>query len=351
MKYRGTLVGLSVFTVVCLGLTYLVYVSLRRDIAGSTTPYAAMVSDVFGLRDGDDVRIAGVRVGRVQKVELVGDVAKVSFVVRNNQRLYGNTVASVTYQNIIGQRYLGLSIGNTGSPDPLPAGSVIPLERTDPSFDVGRLLHGYAPLFSTLDPQQLDNLTNGVVASLQGNTAAIPTLVDQTTNLTRIVAGKDDSLDQVITNMDAVSGILAEQNDSLDRILTQTKQMMTSFNDRRPELVDSVGQFRHVAQRLSAISDIIYPSLNELITRQPGVAKYAVGIEEQEAFLGANLPLVLKGLARIASEGSYINIYACDLNATGFFPGLNIVMPIIVDAATPGNRAWHTPKCRSMVNG
>ncbi|MGV7846697.1 MlaD family protein, partial [Mycobacterium kansasii] len=75
----------------------------------------------FGLREGDDVRIAGVRVGRIEGVELVGDVAKVSFVVQNDQHVFGNTVASVTYQNIIGQRYLGLSIGNAGSLDPLPA--------------------------------------------------------------------------------------------------------------------------------------------------------------------------------------------------------------------------------------
>ncbi len=57
------------------------------------------------------------------------------------------------------------------------------------------------------------------------------------------------------------------------------------------------------------------------------------------AFTGANLPLLLKGFARITSEGAYANAYACDLNATGFFPGLNDVTPIIVDAATPGNRA------------
>ncbi|OHU21262.1 mammalian cell entry protein [Mycobacteroides franklinii] len=351
MKIRGAFIGLALFTTICLGLTWLVYVTLRRDVSGSTTPYHAMVSDVFGLREGDDVRIAGVRVGRIEQVELVGDIAKVSFVVQNDQHVFGNTVASVTYQNIIGQRYLGLSIGNKGSIDPLPADSTIPLERTEPSFDVGRLLHGYAPLFSTLDPKQLDNLTNGVVASLQGNQAAIPTLVNQTTSLTKIIAGKDESLDQVVTNLDAVSGILSEQDASLDQILTQTRQMMSSFNDKRPELVDSLGAFRHVAQRLSTISETIDPPLQDLINRQPGVARHMVGIENQTAFLGSNLPTLLKGVARVTQSGSYVNIYACDLNALGFFPGLNVVIPTIVDAATPGNKAQHTSKCRSMANG
>lgn len=145
MKYRGAMVGLSLFMVVALGLTWLVYVTLRRDVAGKTVPYAAMFSDVFGLREGDDVRMAGVRVGRVEKIELQGALAKVSFVVQDNQPMYGRTVASVTYQNIVGQRYLGLSLGNIGDPGPLAAGSTIPVEQTDPSFDVGALLNGYEP--------------------------------------------------------------------------------------------------------------------------------------------------------------------------------------------------------------
>ncbi|MGH3644668.1 MAG: mammalian cell entry protein, partial [Mycobacterium sp.] len=55
--------------------------------------------------------------------------------------------------------------------------------------------------------------------------------------------------------------------------------------------------------------------------------------------------------ARLTNEGAYASAYACDLNATGFFPGLNDVVPIIVDAATPGNKAWYTPRCRNMGNG
>lgn len=68
---------------------------------------------------------------------------------------------------------------------------------------------------------------------------------------------------------------------------------------------------------------------------------------------------MLKGFARALSEGSYGNAYACDLNATGFFPGLNDITTFIVNAATPGNAypittknmGWHTPRCRNMANG
>lgn len=351
MKYRGALVGLSLFMVVAVTLTWLVYVTLRRDVAGTTAPYAAMFSDVYGLRVGDDVRMAGVRVGRVENIELQGDRARVSFVVQTQQQVLGTTVASVTYQNIVGQRYLGLTLGTLGEPGPLPPGSVIPVERTDPSFDVGTLLNGYEPLFSVLNPRDADNLTKGVLQSLQGDESAITTLVDQTSQLTNAFAGRDQVLGNVIDSLDRVFATLAAQNTNLDQVLIQTQRAITTFEDRRPELVDSVGSISRVTQQLSIVTDEVYPALNELVLREPGFAQHMVGIEPQLAFTGANLPLLLKGFGRITNEGAFANAYACDLNATGFFPGLNDVVPIIVNAATPGNRAWHTPRCRNMADG
>jgi phospholipid/cholesterol/gamma-HCH transport system substrate-binding protein len=351
MKYRGALAGLSIFMVVAVALTWLVYVTLRRDVAGPTVPYAAMFTDVFGLREGDDVRMAGVRVGRVEKIELHGDLAKVSFVVQSQQQLLGTTVASVTYQNIVGQRYLGLSLGKTGDPGALPAGSTIPIERSDPSFDVTTLLNGYEPLFSVLNPRDADNLTKGVIESLQGDEASITALVDQTSALTESFAGRDQELGTVITDLNTVMGNLAQHNDSLDQVLTQVQSTVATFDRRRPELVEATGSMARVVRQLSEITDQVYPSLNQLVEREPGFAQHLVSIEPQLAFTGANLPLLLKGFARITSEGAYANAYACDLNATGFFPGLNDVTPIIVDAATPGNDARYSPKCRNMANG
>ncbi|BBX18794.1 mammalian cell entry protein [Mycolicibacterium duvalii] len=351
MKYRGALIGLSLFMVVSLTLTWLVYVTLRRDVAGSTVPYAAMFTDVFGLREGDDVRMAGVRVGRVEKIELQGDLAKVSFVVQREQQVLGTTVASVTYQNIVGQRYLGLSLGRTGDPGPLPPNSVIPLERSDPSFDVTKLLNGYEPLFSLLNPRDADNLTKGVIQSLQGDEASIFALVNQTSQLTESFAGRDEELGTVITDLNTVMANMAQYNDSLDQVLTQVQSAVSTFDRQRPALVESTGSLARVMTQLSTITDEVYPSLNELVEREPGFAEHLVSIEPQLAFTGANLPLLLKGFARITSEGSYATAYACDLNATGFFPGLNDVTPIIVDAATPGNKARYTPKCRNLANG
>ncbi len=264
MKFRAPLIGLALFMVVASVLTWLVYVSLRRDVAGKTASYSAVFTDVYGLREGDDVRMAGVRVGRVEKIDIDGKLAKVSFIVQQEQRLFGNTVASVTYQNIVGQRYLGLSLGQEGTRNLLPPGSVIPPERTEPSFDVTALLNGYEPLFSLFNPHDADNLTKAVIQSLQGDTSSLATLVSQTSTLTDTFAGRDQALGDMITNLNKVVANLAAQNDNLDGVITQTGDMVSELDRRRPELVSSVGSLARVLDRLSTSVVDVYPAARRI---------------------------------------------------------------------------------------
>ena len=357
-KLSKVATGLAIFLVVTAVMTWLVYATLQRSVTGDTTNYSAEFTDVFGLREGDDVRMAGVRVGRVMKVDLTDDSrAMVEFALQNEQKIFPDTEASILYQNIVGQRYLDLRQGlgkGAARPEqsaPLDAGSVIPLDRTIPSFDVGVVLNGYEPLFATIDPKAADQITAAAVQGLQGDSNAWATLVDQTGKLTETFAGRDQLLGDMITGMDRLFATLAKQNDNIDTTLKNTRQMVTTFNARRPELVSSMGSLSRVMRALGDVTNEVNPSLQALVKREPGFAAHLVTIEPQLAFMGGNLPKMLKGLARATNEGAYLNVYACDLNALAFWPGLNDVTPIVVNAATPGNQAQHTPKCRNMANG
>lgn len=138
------------------------------------------------------------RVGRVDSVELDGELAKVRFRVEREQPLYGNTKASVVYQNIIGQRYIGLSLADFGAPERLPDGAVIPVERTEPSFDVTNLLNGFEPMFTLLDPTNRGNLSNALINALQGDQESVVVLISETSRLAQTMAGPDQVLGEVI---------------------------------------------------------------------------------------------------------------------------------------------------------
>lgn len=346
MRYRKPLIGLSIFLVLAVVVTWMVFGTLQRGVEGPTNTYSAMFSDVSGLHPGDDVRVAGIRVGRVDRVDLVGARAKVTFRVQKSQVLYTNTVASVTYQNIIGQRYLGLAPGASGNQAPLAARSQIPLEHTLSSFDISHLLNGFEPLFSVLDPQKVDNLTSALIAALQGDNGSLLGLITQTSTLAESLAGPDQILGEVITNLNDVVTNLAGQNANLQALIRQTRQIMVDLANRQDQLVASMGSINTTTGRLATIVNNVYPDLRQLIEREPGFAAHLAGDGRTRAsYVAANLPYLLKGLARVTQDGSYADVYGCDVNIS-LFAFLSRVVPAIVRLASPGNIIRHTPICR-----
>jgi phospholipid/cholesterol/gamma-HCH transport system substrate-binding protein len=346
MTYRKALLGLSLFLVVSTVATWLVFVTLRREVTGPTNTYSAVFTDVSGLHSGDDVRTAGVRMGRVDRVDLEGALARVTFRVPKNHVLYDDTTAAVTYQNIIGQRYLGLSPGSSPGHSPLPDRGTIPVERTSPSFDISHLLSGFEPLFTLLSPRQVDNLTGGIIQALQGDSASVVTLISQTSALAESLAGPDQVLGDVITELDEITAVLARQDRELQSVIGNSRAALATLAARRDELVTSAGSITRATDRLSVLLNAVYPELDELLTREPGFVGHLTGEgRERFAHYGANLVLVLKGLARATQSGTYIDGYICDINAT-VFAFLGRVIPGTVKLASPGNVVEHSPICR-----
>lgn len=347
-RYRTPFLGLVLFMACSVGATWMVFATLERGAAGPTTTYAAMFTDILGLTPGDDVRVAGVRVGRVDKIELEGTLAKVTFRVQRSQPLYTNTIASVTYQNVIGQRYLALSQGPDGARTPLPDHGLIPQQRTNPSFDISYLLNGFEPLFTQLDPEQVDNLTTAIVQALQGDSSSILVLTTQASALAETLAGPDQVLGELIGNLNQLMTNLAAQNTNLQNMIRQSRAVMAELANRRDELVASAGSIVSTVGRLASIVDAIAPDVQEFVGRQPGFLDYGLRDgRERFAYMAANLPFLLKGLARISQEGTYVNGYACDFDFS-LWRGLYTWFRAFVAAATPGNGSelWHTQMCR-----
>ncbi|MFC8530040.1 MlaD family protein [Nocardia sp. NPDC057227] len=346
MSYRRPLIGVSLFVAVAMALIWVTFVTLDRGINGDTEDYSAVFSDVSGLRVGDDVRMAGVRVGRVDGIELDGLRARVRFRVENDQTLYGNTKAAITYQNVIGQRYLGLALAEFGDGSALRPGAEIPLEHTEPSFDISALLNGFEPLFGGLDPAQVDNVTGALIKALQGDRTSLVLLVEQVSSLAESLAGPDQVLGAVIGNLNAVVGNLALQTGQIGSLIGQSRAIVDGLTRHRDELFGALDQAAVTTGGLADTMDGIQPELESMLNREPGFTRHFAENKENFAYLGFNLPGLLKGLARVSQEGPYLNTYLCNFGVT-ILPALSSLVPTVVDLATPGGQAKYSPICRS----
>ncbi|MFF0634259.1 MlaD family protein [Nocardia sp. NPDC004151] len=316
MKSGKALAGFGLFAAVAVLLTYTMWSTLQRSVPGSTNSYSAVFSDVLGLRVGDDIRMAGVRVGRVDKIDFTdGYRARVDFRIGAEQHPTTSTKALVRYQNLIGQRYIALLPGKEAGA-PLPAGGQIPLDRTEPSFDVSSLLSGFEPLFSVLQPDQVNSLSETLIQALQGNGVSLGALVTQAAQLAGTFGQRDEILGQVVGNLSSVISGLAHRSNELETLITQARALTDALYAQGGTLKSSV-------ERVATATDSLVGILAQV---KPGAARAQTDASAGVALLLLNgasldkaaveLPDVLNGVARFSSYGAYGNAYLCSLDVS-----------------------------------
>ncbi len=112
-RHKGAVLGVTAFTLLAVVLTFMVAGTLSRAQRGDAISVTAVFRDATGLRAGDDVRVAGVRVGRVTGTKVgTGEergLAVVTMSVAADQVLHDDVTATIDYLNLMGQRYVALA--------------------------------------------------------------------------------------------------------------------------------------------------------------------------------------------------------------------------------------------------
>ncbi len=203
-KMSAVLWRLGIFVLVCaLGAFSLITVFAQLRFEREQT-YAAVFTNVSGLKSEDFVRIAGVEVGKVQTITVRDDsTVQVEFGADDSVVLTDGSRAVIKYDNLIGDRYLAIEEG-TGGTKKLRPGDTIPLNRTAPALDLDAVIGGFRPLFRALDPAQVNTLTSQLIAAFQGQGATIGSILAQTAALTNTLADRDELIGQTIVNLNAV---------------------------------------------------------------------------------------------------------------------------------------------------
>ena len=124
--FAAAAIKLSIFTVVSLVVTGMLVIIMGGFGLGSQTEYKAVFSNASELTSGDDVRIAGVIVGKVKDVKIYNrDQAMVTFKVKDGVPLTRDSRASIRFLNLIGDRYMQIKL------TPVSEGGLLPTTLDD----------------------------------------------------------------------------------------------------------------------------------------------------------------------------------------------------------------------------
>ena len=323
------LVKLALFMVITIAATAVLAISIANVNLSETATYKARFTDATLLLPGDDVRIAGVRVGQVDKVSIVDrKQALVEFSVAAGRKLPASVGAQIKFRNLVGQRYISLSQGAGYDPNAvLEPGAEIPLERTRPALDLTELFNGFKPLFRALSPEQVNQLSYEIIQVLQGEGGTVESLLSHTASLTSTLAAKDEIIGQVIDNLNGVLDTVNSRGEKLSEVLVQTQQLVSGLaEDREPigEAIDAIGGLADTTAGLLAEAraplkqDIAHlGTLADNLNRNEPIVEHFIRF----------LPEKTAALTRTVSYGSWFNFYLCEASGDIGVPGL-ISQPI-----------------------
>ena len=305
-----------IFAVVTVFATGLLAVTIANVDTRSSTHYSAVISDAANVISGDEVRLAGVRVGTVGGVSLYkGRYAKVDFSVIDNIPLTTTTRIEVRYRNLIGQRYLAVVDGPSDG-EKLPEGATIPLSRTSPALNLTTLFNGFRPLLTGLDPADVNQLSYQLVQVLQGEGGTVTSLFRQVGSLTNTLADRDKLIGNVIEDLDASLGPIAEHDQQLSALIGNVQSFVSGLSDDRAAIGQSLVSIDHLTRATSSLLEDARPALADDI-QHLGVLAEKLDAPKTKAVLRHFLtytPFKLKVSTPEASYGAFLNFYVCGVN-------------------------------------
>jgi phospholipid/cholesterol/gamma-HCH transport system substrate-binding protein len=322
------LVKFALFALVTVMATALLAATIVNVSFEPKDTYRAVFSDVTGLEEGDDIRVAGVRVGEVEGIRIKDrTLAEVTFTVTANRPLLAGTGAVVRYRNLLGQRYVALTEG-AGDGTRLRPGGTIPLSRTQPALDLNALLNGFKPLFAALSPADVNQLATEIIRTLQGEGGTVNSLLAHTASLTTTLADRDELIGSVIGNLNSVLETLDKRGTRFSGLLKQLRRVISGLSADRKPIGESLGGIGDLTEATSGLLEDARPPLKDDITELAELTGTLNRNEKTVEGVLKRLPNKLDELTGTASYGSWFNFYLCDFDG-------RIVLPKTKQVVTP----------------
>ncbi|GHG20776.1 MULTISPECIES: MCE family protein [Amycolatopsis] len=307
---RTALAGLAV-----LALGVVTALNVRSlPVIGDGTTYAAEFAEAAGLGVGNDVRIAGVEVGRVSDVRLRGDHVLVSFRAKGAW-LGDATTAAIRLKTVLGQKYLALDPQGEATLDP---GAPIPRSRTTVPYDI---LTAFGDLSSTVDRIDTTRLARSfdtLSATLANTPQSVRAALTGLSRLSDSLASRDRQLGSLLGNTRVVSQTLVDRDAAVRRLLDDGNELLAEVINRETAITTLLDGSRRLSSELSGLiaESRVGPLLADLDQLTSMLQRNQDALAEG---IRGFAPFVRLG-TNIAGSGRWVDGYLCGLVLPSFGP-------------------------------
>ncbi|MFB7664364.1 MCE family protein [Kitasatospora sp. NPDC056138] len=238
-------VGLLLIALLGAGVTY----ADDLPLIGGGTDYSADFTEAAGLRPGNEVRIAGVKVGKVTTVALDGAKVEVGFRVENAW-IGDASTAAIGIKTLLGEKYLAVDPLGSGRQDPA---SRIPASRTTSPYDVNKAFDGLGQTLGALDTEQLAQSFETIADTFKDTPASVRSAADGLSALSRTIASRDSQLAELLSGSRKLTTTLADQNGRFEQLLADGDQLLGELQRRRDAIHQLLLGTRSLSTQLSGL--------------------------------------------------------------------------------------------------
>ncbi len=278
----------------------------RLPIIGSGDTYHAQFAEIGALKTGNEVRVAGVSVGKVNKIQLDGNKVLVTFKIDKGVDFGTQTGADIRVRTLLGAEYLAITPKGSGQ---LPKGATIPLARTIAPYDVVQAFSDLSKTTDALDvPQLAEALTTlGDIAAKTPKEfrGAIQGVSDLSVNL----AARDTQINTLLTSLKKVTGVLNSRNDELVTLFEDSDVLFKAISDRRDSIHRLLVSTQAISKELSALvkgtKADLKPALDQLLVVTGMLTKNEAALDEALR----QYPGFLRGFASALGTGPWFDNY------------------------------------------
>lgn len=250
---------------------------LVRQVFFSPITITAYFPTATAIYPGDGVRVAGVQVGTIDKIEPAGTQAKMTLKVDRSVPVPADAKAVIVAQNLVAARYVQLTPAyRSGGGPTMRNGAVIPSERTAVPVEWDEVKTQLTRLATELGPQA-------------GSTGtSVSRFIDSAAN------AMDDNgakLRQTLAQLSGAARIFAEGSGNIVDIITNLQIFVTALRDSKQQIV----MFEN---RLASLTSVVNDSRSDL---DAALSNLSVAIGEVQRFVAGTRNQASEQVQRLAN--------------------------------------------------
>ncbi|WP_117208929.1 MCE family protein [Allorhizocola rhizosphaerae] len=300
-RLRQNPVWVGVAGLVVLAAVLLTSFNLESILNGGDR-YAAAFRDASGLTPGNEVRIAGVKVGKVTAVRLDGARVRVEF--RTTETLGDQTSATIRIKTVLGQKYLSLEPAGTGE-----LRDMIPLERTASPFDVLQAVQGLADTAQRIDTDQLAKAFEVLSEAFADTPASVQASLNGLSRLSQTISSRDEQLRELLARANQVTGVLAARDEEFRRLITDGNLLLAEVTRRRDAIHRLLVATAELSDQLVGLVQDNRAQIQPALAQLREVVALLQRNKDQIAQTVSNLAGFLKAFANVVGNGRWFDSY------------------------------------------